>query len=385
MQGGTASCNANGSGSTPLASTFSTFSSSSSMPTLADPLQRVVPGQKRSYYLAADTGATVTTTMSTNTDADAESCCWSGRSENDDSMRPVAEPRRRRKRRRTTIVDAFNGISLQECDPQLFSKKEKNEVMSTLITTPQNIHITSNNSYTNNIIGNFANNTHCFNPIDAAVADEEEEDADSSQAIADERENGVGGSKYDDDCDTSTSSLEDDDVDDNDGGATSNSAHSSSGGGCVFLLNDMEVQQKEVERKVMLELVFGRENKFVPTPDPAERKLAQLLRQSLQQGADRADLARLDDVVRSGPDDISLSTASSSKSTMSSSWSMRSTNGSIPSQNQHQRRDMQHRRSNSMPEQVTPSVLRMDTVGEEGDEGSSATMRTMSMMMMEEG
>jgi hypothetical protein len=68
-----------------------------------------------------------------------------------------------------------------------------------------------------------------------AAAVDDEEDANSSQAVADEHDNGASYS-YDCDCDTSKSSLD---------GAKSNSAHSPC---CVLLLDDMEIQQKVVER-----------------------------------------------------------------------------------------------------------------------------------------
>jgi hypothetical protein len=92
-----------------------------------------------------------------------------------------------------------------------------------------------------------------------------QKDADALQAVGDERENGAGNRFKD--CDTSSSSLEDDAIDED--GATTKSAHSS----CrVFMLDDMEVQQKEVERQVFFELVFRRDSTFVPTPIPRNEK-----------------------------------------------------------------------------------------------------------------
>lgn len=126
-----------------------------------------------------------------------------------DSMRPVALPRKRRR----TILNAFQSISLQN---------NKNKTVGDNVFPASGVE---------------------FGAI------EENEDADSSQAVA-----AIGDNDYD------TSSLEDgdNDVDDR-------------------MLSDKE----KCERKVMLELVFGPGSEF-SRKDPVDLKIQQLIRGSMQ-------------------------------------------------------------------------------------------------------
>jgi hypothetical protein len=99
-----------------------------------------------------------------------------------------------------------------------------------------------------------------FNSISLQKEDSDA-DADSSQAIAEEVEEEY----Y---CNSSASSLED--VDDEEIDPLADET----------LLSDTEVSRNAAERKVMLELVFGPEDR-----DPVDRKLHQLVKKSLDRVA----------------------------------------------------------------------------------------------------
>jgi hypothetical protein len=107
--------------------------------------------------------------------------------------------------------------------------------------------------------------------------EDSDEDADSSQAIAEEVEEEY----Y---CSSSASSLED--VDDEEIDPLAEET----------LLSDTEVSRNAVERKVMLELVFGPEER-----DPVDRKLHQMVKKSL----DRVAVGELPIETK---DDMSLNT-----------------------------------------------------------------------------
>ena len=124
-----------------------------------------------------------------------------------DSMRPLAEPRKPRRKRQRTILDAMHSISLKP---------------------------------------------------------EFEDDADSSQAVA----------SQDDYYYSDTSSLDDD---------TAIQDYASPD--TSLLLSDKEKLQKQVERKVMLELVFG------PEKDPVDTKIDKIIRQSMSQGMAKDDMS----------------------------------------------------------------------------------------------
>ena len=165
----------------------------------------------------------------------------------------------------------------------------------------------------------------------------DEEDADSSQAIADEQD----GCYYD----SSTSSLEEDEVDDCDDDSS------------LQLLNDKEALQKDAERKVMLELVFGPDSSFVPPQHqrkqhPADRKLAELIQKSLQRQEQKAP--------QETQDDMSLTAAYNSSSTVTTSSSSNNNDDLSLSSARRMQADGLLKRSNSLPDN-----MKMDTVGED--------------------
>ena len=169
-----------------------------------------------------------------------------------DSMRPVAAPRT--KRRRTGILDAFNSISL-------VSKSSRRKNM------PQE--------------GNLSLGS-CFRFSHSIPDDQGNDDADSSQAVAESDNVENSGDYYS----SSGSSLGDESCSieaENDmkvahGDEQSTNSDFSDG----LFLSDAELVVKKEERKVMLELVFGPNSEFVPRKDPVDVKLKQLILKSMQ-------------------------------------------------------------------------------------------------------
>jgi len=232
-------------------------------------------------------------------------------------------------------MDAFNSISLQQKQaPRDIRISTNANTNTSSITNNHNHHTASTMS---NASSNNYNNMNDMN--DNYNIDEE--DADSSQAIADEQD----GCYYD----SSTSSLEEDEVDDCDDDSS------------LQLLNDKEALQKDAERKVMLELVFGPDSSFVPPHQrkqqhPADRKLAELIQKSLQQQQKGAA------VPQETQDDMSLTAAYNSSSTVTTSSSSNNNNDdvSLSSSARRMPADGLLKRSNSLPDN-----MKMDTVGED--------------------